>query len=117
MGCILVVEDDADVRDVLRETLAEEGYEVVCAENGAEGMALLRGSRPFLVLLDLLMPVMNGHEFRARQLADPRVRDIPVVVLTASTFPAPEGIDATAFLKKPVDLDLLLETVQRFANQ
>jgi CheY-like chemotaxis protein len=113
---VLVIEDDVDVREVLRDTLTDEGYKVVTAENGAEGLAQLRGIRePCVVLLDLLMPVMNGWEFRTRQLADPRLSQVPVIVMTATTNIPEAKIQADAFLQKPVDLDLLLETVSQHA--
>jgi CheY-like chemotaxis protein len=112
----LVIEDDVDVREVLGDTLTDEGYQVVTAENGAEGLAQLRGMRdPCLVLLDLLMPIMNGWEFRSRQFADPRLRDVPVIVMTATTNIPEAKIQANAFLQKPVDLDVLLRTVSQHA--
>src|SRR5512132_4356371 len=81
---ILIVEDDVDVRDALMQVLEFEGYRVTGASNGEEALAALRaGGRPSLILLDLMMPVMNGSQFRAAQLADRALAAIPVIVLSA----------------------------------
>src|SRR5678816_1869583 len=75
---VLVVEDDEDVREVLRETLEDAGYPVICAKDGREGLELLRAEpRPCLVLLDLMMPVLSGWQFRAQQQQDPRLARSP----------------------------------------
>jgi CheY-like chemotaxis protein len=76
---ILVVEDHADLRDMLAVLLEGEGFSVQTATNGAEALQCLEHARPSLILLDLMMPVMTGDEFRERQLADPRYRDVPVI--------------------------------------
>jgi DNA-binding response OmpR family regulator len=80
---VLIVEDDADSRIMLATILTMQGYETITASNGAEGLALARQNTPCLILLDLMMPIMDGEEFRDAQLADPTLRDVPVVVLTA----------------------------------
>ncbi len=112
---VLVVEDDTDIRDALVGLLRDEGYPVHEASNGAEGLAFLRHrDRPGLVVLDLMMPVMNGWEFRAAQIAEPSWATIPVVVISADAS-APERVAALgveAFLRKPIDLERLLEIVR-----
>jgi CheY-like chemotaxis protein len=114
---ILLVEDDDDIRDLLSQVLAEEGYTVVGAANGLEALTYLRsdGQRPDLILLDLMMPVMDGWQFRAAQREDPQLAAIPVVLLTAvtearSTAPTLRGL---ACVEKPVHLPRLLEVLER----
>ncbi len=114
---ILLVEDDADVRATLAELLEEEGYEVVCATNGAEALAELDApAAPSAILLDLAMPVMDGWTFRSRQRSDPRLAAIPTVVISAnlsSDAGAMGRLGADAVLPKPFDLGRLVETLQR----
>ena len=112
---ILVVDDDSDIRAALEDALSVSGYEVADARNGNEALQRLRSVRCDLVLLDLMMPVMTGWEFRDEQLRDPAVAGVPVIVISAARSPAP--IDAAAYLPKPFDLDRLLELVDRFAGQ
>jgi CheY-like chemotaxis protein len=82
---ILIVEDDAPIREMLVEILEDEGYPVQGASNGQEAFAALRTipTLPKLVLLDLMMPVMDGWTFRQKQLQDPLLRGIPIIVLSA----------------------------------
>jgi CheY-like chemotaxis protein len=111
---VLLVEDDVGARDALSDILRDEGYAVATAGNGREALDYLeRQGTPCLILLDLVMPVMDGWEFRRRQLAAPALATIPVVVLTAT---AGEGVPALAaidILRKPVDFDALLARVER----
>src|SRR4051794_32442195 len=82
---VLLVEDDADLRETTAMLLECEGYQVCAVENGREALnQLLDGPLPSVILLDMLMPVMNGWEFRAHQQRDPRLAAVPVVVVTAS---------------------------------
>ena len=110
MPCVLIVEDDEDVREMLRTILETEGYDAVVAGNGAEALQLMQQRRPCVVLLDLMMPVMDGWEFRERQLATTAFADVPVVCLTAvyDTVSASEILRAPC-LHKPVDMDALLD--------
>ena len=113
---ILLIEDDADLADALTEVLKMEGYRIRHALDGAAALALLSGAElPDLILLDLMMPKMNGWEFREAQLRDPRLAKIPVVVLSATGERA-RPIDATRILRKPVTLEVLLATVREFAK-
>ena len=115
LGTILVVDDDEMIQESIREVLADEGYQVVLAQNGQEALARLRnGDRPSLILLDLMMPVMDGWQFRAEQKRDPRLSAIPVVVITAAGSAVKGSIDADEFMTKPVRLEDLLSVVKRF---
>jgi DNA-binding response OmpR family regulator len=111
---ILIVEDDADLRDMMAQLLTLEGFHTETAANGRDALEyLLRGDPPNLILLDLMMPVMDGWEFRRRQCADPMWAQVPVVVLSALDQSRAAGLDGTAFLKKPLDFDRLLELVRQ----
>ena len=84
---ILIVDDDCDVRRALTELLEDEGYAVAGAANGRAALDMIRGGvRPALILLDLMMPGMNGWDFRNAQLRDPELSAVPVVIVTASGF-------------------------------
>ncbi len=117
---ILVVDDDDDLRETLGELLSEEGYDARCFENGRAALEFLRtadgGAAPRLILLDLMMPEMNGWQFRAEQLRDASLSAIPVVVMTASRSLGDHPIDASEVLYKPIGLDQLLEAVERNAR-
>jgi len=108
---ILIVDDDLDCREMLAELLSNKGYLVVCAENGRQGLDYLNSSIPGLVILDLMMPVMSGWEFRERQRSDPRLESLPVVVVTASGLV--QDIDAAAVVRKPIDFNLLMSVVKQ----
>lgn len=111
---VLVVDDETDIRQAVAEILADEGYEVCSASDGAEALVALRKFHPSLVLLDLMMPRMNGWEFRAAQKRDAELAGIPVVVLSAVGRPG--TIDADGFIQKPFDLEELLGAVKRHAR-
>lgn len=114
---ILVVDDDPDLRETLGELLCEVGYDARLCENGRKALELLRhGDRPRLILLDLMMPEMNGWQFREEQLKDEELRDIPVVVMTASRGFAKDAIPAQEILYKPVGLGEIIEAVERNAR-
>jgi CheY-like chemotaxis protein len=117
---ILLVEDDEGIRTILIECLTDEGYVACGTEHGADALALLRTTTtaPRLILLDLMMPVMNGWEFRARQRANPDWANIPVVVLTASPglLDLYGPMDISTLLAKPVDLDELLAVVEQYCR-
>jgi CheY-like chemotaxis protein len=112
---VLIVEDDADLRDMMAQLLSLEGYRAEAVPNGREALHYLeRGDRPDVILLDLMMPVMDGWEFRRRQVQDPAIANVPVVVLSALDPARAADLGGTAFLKKPLDFDRLLELVHRF---
>lgn len=114
---ILVVDDDTDLRETLGELLDEEGYATRLFENGRTALDFLRGGgRPRLILLDLMMPEMNGWQFREEQLKDAALRDIPVVVMTASRGFDGHDIAAQEVLYKPIGLGELMNAVARNAR-
>lgn len=113
MVSVLVVDDENDIREAVSEVLADEGYVVLGAGDGAEALKQLRDHHPSVVLLDLMMPVMNGWEFRAAQKGDPDLSGIPVIVLSA--LGRSSGVDAEAFIEKPFELDELLSAVRAHA--
>lgn len=114
---ILIIEDDHDIRETYRQLLELEGYEVVTASNGKEGLELLkRMGRPSLILLDLMMPVMNGWEFLAAQKGDQALANIPVVVVTAAGKDKEKSVEAAGYIKKPVELQSLLDTVKQYCG-
>ncbi len=113
-GSILIVEDDDDVREALAIYFELEGYSVVQAHDGAEALRLLRMQTAVcIILLDLFMPVMNGFEFRAEQLRDPTLADVPVVVVSADvgTMEKAAKLGAVDSIVKPIDFTRLRETV------
>jgi CheY-like chemotaxis protein len=106
---VLIVDDDPDIRATLREAFEHHGYTVAVAANGREGLRLLAAlPRPCAVILDLIMPVMDGLELYAAMRADPALAGIPVVFSTSDPSRAPSGV---VMMKKPVDLVRLLAVV------
>jgi CheY-like chemotaxis protein len=114
MPCVLIVEDDPDIREFMEMLLGTSGYETMTAENGAVALAKMRQRKPCVVLLDLMMPVMNGWEFRRRQLEDPALKDVPVVCVTA-VFDRHEVTERLSVpcLQKPIEFPELLGEVGR----
>jgi len=111
---VLIVEDDAELRDMMAQLLTLEGFVAATVANGREALEYLRrGDRPDIILLDLMMPVMDGWEFRRKQQSDPDLATVPVVVLSALDHRRAAEVDAVAFLKKPLDFDRLLELVRQ----
>ncbi len=115
---VLVVEDDRDVREAVVELLEDNAYEPVPAINGLEALEKLREGKddPCLILLDVMMPVMDGWQFRAEQKKDPALSDIPVVLVTAHASIRPDHVDAAGILRKPLDFDALLALLERFCG-
>jgi CheY-like chemotaxis protein len=105
---ILVVEDDQDIREVMTTILEDRGCQVTAVANGDEALCWLREARPLpeLIFLDLMMPIMDGESFRRAQLEDARIKDIPVVVLSArpDVDRCAERMAASRWLRKPIDL-------------
>ena len=122
LGNILIVEDDADTREMLATLLAMEGFHAVAAEDGLEALHLLRTVRhrapevPCLVLLDLKMPRLGGNEFRRAQLGDPTVAGVPVAVMSGAIDLEARALalGAVASVSKPIDCDVLMEVVRRY---
>ena len=113
---ILIVEDDPDMQEIIQHALESGGYHVVAADNGQEALRQLRdGLNPSLIVLDLMMPVMDGFEFRKAQLADPQIADIPVIVCSGHQDPksSAERLGVAAYIEKPFDFDALLDMVHK----
>lgn len=107
-GTILVVDDDAEIRDTLTSLLQHEGYTVLRAENGVQALEQLRRDHPNVMLLDLMMPVMSGWEVLEELEESGELGRIPIIVVSAMCAPG-----ARACLRKPVDLEELLAVVGR----
>lgn len=113
---ILVVDDDPDILEALSEILEAEGFEIRRARNGKEALERLEPDPPQLILLDLMMPVMDGWEFAQRmRQKPPAVSNIPLIVLSAdrNVGPKAQDIGAVGHLAKPFELNDLLEMVRR----
>lgn len=112
---VLVVDDEPDLLEVMRFVLESEGFGVETARNGKEALDRMHaGEAPRLVLLDLMMPVMNGWTFLDELAKNPTLKEIPVVVLTAGGAVGVPG--AVEVLHKPLDLGVLIQTVERHAR-
>jgi CheY-like chemotaxis protein len=117
---VMVVEDDRAVRESIVEILEDHDYQPMSAANGREAFERLRREvvKPRLILLDMMMPIMDGWEFRALQKDDPELGSIPVVVLTAhaDVTEAVSGMRVDGALQKPLHLQTLLTIVERFCR-
>jgi DNA-binding response OmpR family regulator len=120
---ILVVDDDPDIRDVLEELLVGEGFEVVTANDGVQGLDAIKKEDPDMMILDLLMPVLDGFGV-CKQLSDPRWskwKDMPVLILTSVREEVSQrryeletglSLDVDDYVEKPIDPDVVLERVR-----
>jgi CheY-like chemotaxis protein len=119
-GQILIIEDDRSISEALSELLQSEGYSVVTAFNGQEGLDLLVKSPvlPRVILLDLMMPVKDGFQFRDEQLRNPKIAGVPVVVMSADGHVQEKKarIGALDYIRKPVDVETYLKVVARFCG-
>jgi len=115
-SAVLIVEDQADVRELLTTLLEYEGYTAIACGSAMEALGVLQsGRRVCLILLDLMMPGISGFRFREEQQADARLRDIPVIVVSGANRPSDYhgNIHAVAYLTKPVDPQELLGLVRQ----
>jgi CheY-like chemotaxis protein len=114
---ILVVEDDLDIRESVVEVLQDEGHVVTAAGDGREALDLLQSASPApdLILLDLMMPVMSGYQFREEQLKRPALAAIPVLVVTAdvNARAKAESLKAAGFVQKPLKIQPLIDVVDQ----
>ncbi|HXH31505.1 MAG TPA: response regulator [Bacteriovoracaceae bacterium] len=111
---ILVVEDDYDIREAIKDFLELEDYQVVTATNGKEALEVLKtGLKPCLVLLDMMMPIMGGREFLDIVLKDSVLAPIPIFILSAIAS-SENTKGAVGFIKKPADLHVLLSMVKTY---
>lgn len=117
---VLVIDDDADVRESMIEWLTSNGYEASSASNGREALKFLRSGvrAPDAILLDMMMPVMDGLSFRWEQLADPALAPIPVIILSAQGHcrEAAVELDAAGCIKKPCQPEALIELLGRVCH-
>jgi signal transduction histidine kinase len=109
---VLLVEDDTDLREALSDALSESGHAVETAADGIEGLRQLRETRPDVVVLDLMMPKLDGWQFRLAQRQDPMIATTPVVAISASSSPTAAAVDADAFLRKPLDAGELNKAIE-----
>ncbi len=110
----MIVEDDYNLREALCEALELEGYQVVCLEHGLAALRHLeKAGPPCLILLDLMMPVMDGHAFRETILNEPHLADIPVIVITAGGPQMAAGVPAELVLHKPLKMGSVLKVVHQ----
>jgi CheY-like chemotaxis protein len=116
---VLVVEDDPDIRDIVQDLLESEGYDVVPASHGRQALEFLTSvkvsARPALVILDMMMPLVDGRQVLEAMQRDPDLASIPVLVISAVAREKPAG--ASAFLTKPVSLERLFEAVRSFTQR
>jgi CheY-like chemotaxis protein len=117
-GSILVVDDDDAIRQAVQEILEMEGYNVTTAANGAEALQLLKElPPPCVILLDLMMPVLNGWQFLEAKSKTAAIEQLPVVVVSAVADPTRESDHgATQIVRKPPDVDSLLEIVSQYCQ-
>lgn len=114
---VLVVDDDADILEAICDVLEVEGYRVARARHGAEALEAIDAEVPSLVLLDLMMPVMDGPAFARALRARPSGADVPIVVISADGNPARAvPLGARAYLAKPFDIDAMLSLVALLAG-
>ena len=109
---VLIVEDEKDTRCAMRELLDLYGFSVAEASNGLEALEYLRrGARPSIILLDLMMPVMDGLQFREQQLRDPALANIPVIAVCSFWPSGPRHLAVQKIFRKPIDVGALLEAL------
>jgi CheY-like chemotaxis protein len=116
---VMLIDDDDDIRDAIGAILRFKGYGFVGAAGGDEALALLRGGvRPFLIILDLMMPGMSGQQLKALLDADRTLRSIPVVVLSGhgDTAQTAAALGAQGWIRKPIELSELVAIVERYAR-
>lgn len=121
---VLVVDDDPDIREVLEDLLEGEGFEVITAENGEKGLEAIKAENPDLMILDLLMPVMDGFAV-CKYLKDPRMskwKDMPVLILTSVREEVSQrryeletglSLDVDDYVEKPIDPDAVLDRIRK----
>jgi two-component system alkaline phosphatase synthesis response regulator PhoP len=114
---ILIVEDERVIAEILSAVLEDEGYRVVIANNGKQGLDRLAEGRPDLVLCDIMMPGLDGREVARAMSANSRYRTIPLILMSAAHMPVNRhDYPYTDFLRKPFDMDELIETVAKALN-
>jgi two-component system, OmpR family, response regulator CpxR len=112
---VLVVDDDSDVRDSISQLLDAKGYSIIQAENGQKALNILKSTSriPCLIVLDLVMPVMDGYRFLTLRAQTPTLRNIPVVVTSANPQAGATLTDIDTYLTKPVNVDHLIDVIDQ----
>lgn len=113
MSTVLVVDDEPIIRHVIRDVLVDEGHEVVTAGNGLEALELLAEVRPHVVLMDVMMPGLDGRAAYLAIRARPELAPLPIIMMSAATPRSELDDGIAAFLAKPFDLDTLVAVVNR----
>lgn len=118
MPTVLVIDDDTDFRRLLQLWLGVNGYDVAEAPNGMEALRVMSKVKPCLILLDLMMPVLDGRGFRTQQLRDPRFASIPVLCISAAheAEQAAAELGASGCIMKPVEMDAVLDLVREYCG-
>lgn len=111
MKTILIVEDEVDTAEVVRDVLEQAGYRALVAHNGRDGLQKVAAEEPDLVITDMMMPILDGGELIARLKSNPATRALPVIAVSGT-----EEVDHRPFLRKPFALEQLLEEVERQLN-
>ena len=117
--CVLIVDDERDIREILQEALEFTGHRVYTAGDGAEALRVLGEiERPSVILLDLMMPIMDGAKFHKHQKQDPRFNDIPVVIISADCHlkRKSDEMGVNGFIQKPIELSELLKVTEGFCR-
>ncbi len=114
---VLLIEDDSELREAIADALSARGLEVVAVDDGQEGLRQMRQSQPDVVVLDLMMPGMDGWQFRVQQRADPSLANTPVVAMSASQSPAAAAVDADLFLPKPCSVASIVNAIDEVLGQ
>jgi CheY-like chemotaxis protein len=112
---VLVVDDDAEIRQALTDVLEDEQYSVVCAANGREALALAQeGLRPDIILLDVMMPVMDGWHFLSARLAHPQLVEVPIIIISAGMEAMHEARKVGVFdvIRKPLHVSSLVARIE-----
>jgi CheY-like chemotaxis protein len=113
---VLIVEDDDAIREIIHQSLEFEGYQTLLASNGSEALNILcEGKKVCLILLDMMMPLMNGWEFLKEYQNKESIRHIPVIILTAFNIEK-KDLPVVAILKKPIDLENLCQQVEQYCK-
>ena len=117
MKKILIIDDDVTALDIVDFLFEDRGYEVVRRADGLSALECVESVKPDIILIDLMMPIMDGYTFRTEQMKNPEWSKVPVVVMSAEANAKEKmkNFGITAFLSKPVELDTILKTVERFS--
>lgn len=108
---ILVVDDEAAIRHLLDDLLGDEGYSVSTASNGRAALAIVKQERPDLILMDVMMPELDGLETLRHLRTGPESAAVPVILMSAAAYLTPDSADGMAFISKPFNLDHVLAVV------